>query len=165
MLKERTEFDRAFDDRSKMTVYLAGASRELERVEKYAGLLVSSGLVRISHPWWSAVKAHGVGNDHTLERDEQAFHALTDLEGVERADVIWCLWPEGYSAGCPLELGYALALKHSDPGRALGIVVSGAKSHACIFTALAHYRDADDDAALYEVLRHAAKYRARFEST
>lgn len=136
----------------KLSVYLAGASRELARVKRYAKVLEESGLVRITYRWWEAVEAQGVGRDHELTREQQAEHAQNDLDAVGEAHLVWCLWPDGPSAGVPLEYGYALALSTDWPVR---LVVSGEKSSSCIFTALAHYRDTSDLLGLAEVLRCA----------
>lgn len=139
----------------KCRVYLAGASRELPRVLRYVRLLEASGLVVLTYRWWDAVAAHGVDKDSELTKEEARRHASADLRGVESADVLWCLWPEVFSVAAPLELGYAL-------GRRTATVVSGAKSHECIFTALADYRDTSDDLGLIETLRIAkAHYTSR----
>jgi hypothetical protein len=136
----------------KLAVYLAGASRELPRVKKYAKVLEESGLVRLTYRWWEAVEKHGVGLDHELTRELQAVHARADLDGLTEAQLVWCLWPDGPSAGVPLEFGYALAISNDWP---LRLVVSGEKSSSCIFSALAHYRDTSDLLGLAEVLRVA----------
>lgn len=136
----------------KLGVYLAGASRELPRVKRYAELLERSGLVRLTYRWWQDVEAEGIGCDHELSRDEQCAYATADLRGVYEAQLVWCLWPEGPSAGVPLEYGFALAISRQNPTR---LVVTGGKASGCIFTALAHYRDTSDLLGLAEVMRCA----------
>lgn len=134
-------------------VYLAGASRELPRVLKMVNLLEASGLVVITHRWFDAVQAWGIGKDAELTLDQRRTHALTDFRGVDTADVFWCLWPEKYSHGCALELGYALGRNFA------ATVVSGKRAHECIFTSLAQYQDSSDDHGLVEVLRMAKAQR------
>lgn len=143
----------------KMPVYLAGASRELPRVMHYVALLEQSGLVSITHRWFDAVAAWGVGRDHELTVEQQREHARADLRGVAAAALVWVLWPTNTSAGAAIETGFALAR-----GAGLKLVVSGASGSACIFTSLADYRDPSDDLALVEVLRRARLYVDRFQS-
>ncbi|HEX6239984.1 MAG TPA: hypothetical protein VFZ61_03785 [Polyangiales bacterium] len=134
----------------KIPVYVAGASRELPRVQRYVELLESSGLVQITHRWFDAVAAWGVGRDAELTLEQQANHAADDLTGVMDAALVWVLWPENHSAGAFIEFGFAY-------GRAIPLVVSGAKASQCIFSALAAYRDPEDDCALHEVMRRVRK--------
>ena len=133
-----------------LRIYLAGASRELDRVLPMVERLERSGLVVLHSRWWDAVQAHGVGNDHALTREQQAGYADADLEGVRDAELVWVLWPEARSVGAALEYGFALA-------SCIHTVVTGPTAHECIFTAKANYRDADDWAGLHEVLRVAAE--------
>jgi len=129
-------------------IYLAGPSSELERVKKYARQLDDSGMVEITYRWWEDVEANMKAGtpDSAMSREEQSRHASSDLDGVARAQIVWCLWPsERRSEGVPVELGYAIAVGSR-------IVVSGTRCHECIFTAEAEFRDAYDDVALSEVL-------------
>jgi len=137
-----------------LRVYLAGASRELDRVLPMVERLERSGLVVLHSRWWDAVQHHGVGKDGELTREQQAAHATADLEGVRDAELVWVLWPEARSVGAALEYGYALASR-------IHTVVTGPTAHECIFTAKANYRDADDWAGLHEVLRLAGEHRER----
>jgi len=139
----------------KLPVYLAGASRELERVKKYAELLERSGLERITYCWWQDIEANDVGTDHRLTRDEQCAYATGDLRGVYEAQLVWFLWPEAPSMGAPVEYGFALAVSRQNPMR---LVVTGGKASSCIFTALAHYRDTSDMLGLAEVVRVAREF-------
>lgn len=147
----------------RLPVYLAGPSRELARVQRYADALEQSGLVRLTYAWQEAVLRHGVGRDHELTLEQQREHALADLRGVCDAELVWALWPESVSAGVPLEFGFAMGLCRYYSS-SLCLVVSGAKASNCIFTSLAVYRDASDDLALVEVLRRAQAYRRGLEA-
>jgi hypothetical protein len=138
-------------------VYLAGPSRELDRVRRCAAELDRRSDVRIVYRWWAAVEHHGVGLDGHLRREQQVDHALRDLRGLCESRIAWVLWPESSpSHGAAAELGYLLALTMSDRTRAPHVVVTGRSAHECIFTSLA-WRDASDDLGLVEVLRMAAE--------
>lgn len=152
MLRESMELERHFGvnlNPTRLRVYLAGASRELDRVTRMALALEAAGTVEITHKWWSAVMKHGVGTDAGLERSEQAKYAREDLDAVRRANCAWILWPEAPSSGALIEFGFALAKK-------IPCVVTGWKAHECIFTAPDDvYRERGDMLGLYEVLRRA----------
>lgn len=134
---------------SKARVYVAGASRELDRVKAMVAKLEASGLVEITSRWFDAVEAWGVGRDAELTDDQARGHALADLQGVSEAELIWFLWPQNHSAGAFVEFGYALSLKNNT------VLVSGEHS-ACIFTRLADFRSTTDENALELVLNLAA---------
>lgn len=132
----------------KARVYLAGASRELARVMPMVERLESSGLVTLTHRWFDAVASCGVGRDHELTREQAAQHAENDLAGVRTAEIFWCLWPQNQSIGFAIEFGTAMALR-------IPTVVTGPTAHACIFSALATYRDSSDEHGLVETVRRA----------
>lgn len=135
------------------SVYLAGSSRELERVLYYAERLESVGL-KITLKWWGHVQANGVGNDGLLEVQDQARFALGDLRAIREADIFWLLWSP-QKTGADWEAGYAYAL-HSRGEGISSFVVSGKGSSTSIFSALA-FRDESDAIGLVEVVARAAR--------
>ncbi len=134
-----------------LKVYLAGASRELDRIRPFVSVLDRSGIVQLTYRWWEAVEKHGVGRDHELTRDQAAGHALNDLDGVRSCQLFWVLWPENHSVGAPLEFGFAMA-------SGIPTIVTGKNVKACIFTALATYRDDSDALGMHEVMRRAGYF-------
>lgn len=113
-----------------------------------AARLEATGLVRVVHRWFDQVAqqaADGV-RDSDLTDEEQADRADGDLRAIDSAAIFWALWPESPSAGCSLELGYALGIK------GLHTVVSGPRVRDCIFAALADCRSLYDDAAFDAVI-------------
>lgn len=140
-------------------VYLAGPSTELPRVTRYAEKLEASGLVHVTCRWWEDVLANGVGADAEMSWRDQTRRAMRDRRGVCAASILWCLWPNQTSHGAAWECGYA------DARCAIGtspthIVITGPRSHECIFTSLV-FRDSSDDIGLVEVLRAASEIGRR----
>ena len=97
----------------------------------------------------------GTGSDSTLSPEDRRKHALADLAGVLRADVVWLLAANDKGAcGSWVELGAALANRAS-PDALNGwpiIVVSGAKWNRTIFTELADKHFETDAEAIQYVL-------------
>lgn len=130
-------------------VYLAGASRELERVNKWATALDRSSTVKLAHRWFDT--AHSwAGNDSALSRRQQ--HLLADDEqlAIRSARIFWLLWPETKSPGAFIELGYALSHRFH-VARQYAVVVSGESATRSIFTATTDYRS-DSDALAFDAL-------------
>lgn len=132
-----------------MRVYVAGASREMDRCAAAMALVRELGGT-ITCDWVEAIRAHGPANEGMTDEDRRSF-ATEDLKGVSDADVLWLLAPEGASAGAWTELGFALALRSTrarlDPARPMRIVVSGPASARSIFSALADEEIPSDIAA------------------
>lgn len=152
MLREILEYER-HAEACKLRVYLAGPSRELDRVTKMALALEASGHVEITHRWWRDVIRDGVGRDGLLSTEEQQRRSLDDIAGIRRSHLLWVLWPDELSLGAPCEFMFAHAKKL--PTVATGLNVSG-----CIFTSLATYRNPSDLLGLHEVLRRAGEHVA-----
>jgi hypothetical protein len=75
----------------KLRVYVAGASKDLERAERAMTWLREAGC-EITTDWVAEMKAEPLADrELTLERQQRC--ATADLLGVIRADVVWFLVP------------------------------------------------------------------------
>jgi len=119
-----------------MRVYVAGSSREPERVRAAMAGARAAGCV-IVHDWLAAIEAAGAANEGLSE----VSHARGDLERLETAETLWLLLPEAPAIGAWWEAGHAHA-------RGLTIVTSGAGRERSIFMSLAHRHYCTDDDAL-----------------
>jgi hypothetical protein len=146
-----------------VVVYLAGASREYERVRKWAAALEASELCTIADRWFDS--AHlWAGNDERVSRLVQTTIAEREQAAVRRARIFWLLWPDQPSAGAFIELGYALSHRHYS-AQHVEVVCSGERALESIFTATADFRS-DSDVLAYDsviecvermLLEHAGK--------
>jgi hypothetical protein len=118
-------------------VYVAGASREPERVRRWMDMLRGAGH-EITHDWLAAMEA-APAPDHLMSTTALLPYALADQAAVLEADVVWVLAPEAPSTGCWVELGMAL-----QAGRR--VVVSGPGARRCIFSAMARVMATDAEA-------------------
>ena len=131
-------------------IYLAAASSQVARAERWRDALRSTEKFVVTHDWMAQVRAAqaaGHVTDATLAIDERVVHAKNDWDAVHTADVVWLLLPSPgkFSTGCWVELGMALERQRLVLPRST-IVLSGENLHACLFTALVprHYvRDED----------------------
>ncbi len=134
------------------SIYHAGASSEIDLIEKQNAQLVEAGWA-VTFDWTVPVRKAGSGSPD--DKDIRRSAALADLEGVLAADVVWISQPEGSSTstGVWVELGYALA-KREYRGGAHGpkIVVSGT-SMKCIFSDLADFRFMSHEDALDFIIK------------
>lgn len=109
-----------------LPIFLIGASSEHRRVELIANQLDACGHVEITHRWWPGA-ASWSGRDRTLPAHEQRVHSNACKQGIQRAALVWCLFPEAYSHGALYELGYA-------EGLGKPVYVSGPNATATIHT-------------------------------
>jgi hypothetical protein len=116
-------------------VYVAGSSKQLDRVKHWMDKLQAAGHT-VTHDWPSLIEAVGSANPPDATRDECWDWAIDDLKGVRDAEVLWFLVPETEGAGAWVELGYALA-------RQIPVVCSGVWSRS-IFTSMTTCYDRDD---------------------
>jgi hypothetical protein len=136
-----------------MKVYVAGASSEIERAEKWIAALRATG-VEVTSTWPEIIRKVGVANPMTAPREQRQIWSAQDLSEVSHAEVFWFLLPEGVpTAGAYTEFGYAMFLgAAAREARECGIsgappfwiIVSGKETS--IFTALADHYDSDDEA-------------------
>jgi hypothetical protein len=117
------------------TVYISGASAELELVEELRDRLHLAG-VDVLDSWMRAVRrARRLGKtDRDLSPLDASKHALDDFAAIEVCDVFWLVVPNAgtKSLGAWLELGFAIGTREFG-GLHPSIVVSGDVS-ASIFT-------------------------------
>lgn len=134
-------------------VYIAAASREVERVREAQRMVAERGWV-LTLDWLTpmlALMEQGIG-DADLSRGEQARYALEDADAIDRADVLWLLAPREPTKGAWWEHGYAY-------GSDTPIVTSG--GCPLIFVALSNrVLDTDAEAPDY-IHRMSAEYRRR----
>lgn len=129
--------------RQDLRIYIAGASKEPERVRHAMQRAADLGY-EITYDWLTAVEVEGAANEG-LADVKRKHYARADLDAIRAANVVWLLAPEGGSTGAWVELGFALAL-----GRI--VFVSGRSRQRCIFTSLALF-EFDDDAEAIMALR------------
>ncbi len=129
-----------------MKIYVAGSSKELDRVEGVIARLRSAGHM-ITHDWTKAVRA--APDDHAITDEHARQCAEADVRGVYDADVVWLLIPEVKSEGAFFELGAAWGWRHPDirsPRRRL--VASGNPTGRIFLWLPGIQRYPDDEAAL-----------------
>jgi len=136
------------------SVYLAGASKELERCQRWIQALRQEG-IPITYDWTIPVTSFGSSGPALKDYEKRAF-ARADFRGVQEADVLWLLVPAAPSTGAWVELGYALRgagdFPDLRPGRKK-IVVSPPCSDRCIFALLpAVVEYASDEEAFAAIL-------------
>jgi hypothetical protein len=141
---------------SDLRVYVAGASSEMERAERYMAKLREAG-VTVTSTWPEVIRSqpNGEANPMSVPRAVRARWARTDLDEVSSSNFLWLLVPKVPSAGAHVEFGYAAMLMRSfDMAEAVGIddavpafelLCSGKETS--IFTALSpNHFDTDDEA-------------------
>ncbi len=136
-----------------MLIYVGCASRELGRVILLSRRLEEAGNA-ITAKWWTDVQARGGTPDAELSDRAQVSRARACLDGIDRAQLVWLLWPSAVSHGTAAELGYSLARAADSDKR---VIVSGAYARYSIFTSLGTERYASDIDALEAVLAYAAE--------
>lgn len=141
---------------SDLRVYVAGASSEMERAERYMAKLREAGIT-VTSTWPEVIRSqpNSEANPMSVPRAVRARWARTDLDEVTESNFLWLLVPKVPSAGAHVEFGYAAMLMQSfDMAEALGIdeappafelLCSGKETS--IFTALSpNHFDTDDEA-------------------
>jgi hypothetical protein len=136
-----------------MKVYVAGASSEIERAEKWIATLREAG-IEVTATWPEVIRKVGDANPMTASRAQRQVWSATDLSEVAHAEVFWFLLPEGRpTAGAYTEFGYAVFLGAAAqearacdiPGAPMFWIVASGKETS-IFTALADHFDTDEEA-------------------
>jgi hypothetical protein len=133
-------------------VYVAGASKEPERVRRAMNAVLAEGW-ELTHDWLAEIERVGSANDG-LTLAQRCDSATRDLRAIREADMVWLLAPENDSTGAWVELGYVLGLYDGCFVSTPGIVVSGPGSGRSIFCALTEC--VSDDTAL-SLLREGAR--------
>lgn len=131
-----------------MKLYIAGASREPERVRAMMEAAKALGF-DLTLDWLAVIEAVGAANEG-LTDEQRRHHAREDLCAVD-ADVVWVLAPSVPSAGAWCEMQRAIDRVEFGPPRERGgplLVVSGPARLRCIFASLADYEYDTDEVAL-----------------
>jgi hypothetical protein len=127
-----------------MRIYLAAGSSEIETAEAYAASLRARGHV-ITHDWMANVRKVGEANPRDAPIELKAEWVRFNLDGLNRAKLVWFLLPVKPSFGVAFELGVALSMGAVNRR----LVVSG-DWRATIQTAVAHSRfDTHEEAFKY----------------
>lgn len=113
------------------SVYVAGASKELERCKRWIAELEKTG-IRVTTDWTKPVEKYGSAGLE-LSQPEKWFFARGNLRGIDEATLVWLLAPplEATSVGMWIEFGYALYATNRKK-----ILVSPPVSNRCIFATL-----------------------------
>lgn len=130
------------------TIYVAGASAELDLVRGYIARLRDAGH-EITFDWTGEVAQWG-SSAAALTEEQRRGLAKKDIDAIMAAEVFWLLVPSAVTQGAWIELGVALTRARLRGVEEVGfvgpVVVSG--SDACIFTLLADKRFETHDEAL-----------------
>ncbi len=129
----------------KKTVYIAGASKEIERAEWARASLAEHG-IPIAYDWMAEIRKHGEAEISDLIETYQI--ARREIAAVCGAAAIWVLWPSTgiHSTGLHTELGAALAA----PSHPL-VLISGPGARRGPFWTLG--KNFDTDAEAVRILR------------
>lgn len=113
-----------------ISVYIAGATADLERAEAMRRVLLTIDGVTVTSTWTDVVRARGHGNPREASADARRGWSQTDLAQVAQAKVLLFLvpLPEQPTRGAWVELGYAYAMNK--------IIVSCGDTRQSIFAAL-----------------------------
>jgi hypothetical protein len=136
---------------SKLRVYIAGSSKELDRVRAMAAAIDAMEHLEITERWWIGAEAWA-GRDSEQSTAHALAAARACRDGVRAADLLVMLMPESASGGSMVELGIAIELN-------MWIILSDAVPHRSVFYAFADRVDHDLD--VLRLLREAAKSTSR----
>lgn len=90
-----------------MSVYVAGSSDEIDRVDAWSLRLAKAG-VNVTSNWTANIKAVGVANPRSATHQDRSRWALSCITGVALCKVLWVMAPSsGHGRGAYFELGYA----------------------------------------------------------
>jgi hypothetical protein len=115
------------------TVYLAGASADLEQCEMWMGRLLDAGLT-IAYNWPANVRRVGDANPREASHDSRLRWSVDAHIALVNADVSWFLIPTSPSIGCWVEFGQVSVRRGGHD-----LIVSG-DWRSSIFTSLADHR-------------------------
>lgn len=130
-----------------MSVYIAAASSDHERVARWVRIIRANADLKLRSSWVDT--AHKwAGQDARMPLEDQRNVANHDLQELLNSTIIWQLAPSTPSAGASTELGAALVLRKT-------VIVSGPACANSIFTSLATKRFYSDEDAYRELVRIA----------
>jgi hypothetical protein len=128
------------------TVYLAGASREIELCERWMQRLRDAGHV-ITYDWCANIRRVGDANPREATEEQRREWSATDVLSAAKSEVFWLLMPTKPTVGAWFEFG---AVYQTGGPRTL---VSG-DWRGSIFTALADHRFDKHQDALDWIVRN-----------
>lgn len=127
---------------TRLKLYIAGASREAERVRRWTEIANQSSAIKIVSTWVDGAEKWS-GQDDTYSSQLSARIAIQDLAELASADVVWLMVPDNLpSFGAVFEVGFA-------HGIGKPFVASGAMAESSIFTALGKRCSTDAEAYFY----------------
>lgn len=131
-----------FGDQVNRSLYIAGSSREVERVQAAMAAARALGFV-LTHDWTVPVLA-SPAHDRYLPREERLKYAHAAVAGVVDAACFWLLVPNDGGRGAWVEYGMGVNGGELDQV----IVASGPLHRESIFCALADFECESDVDAL-----------------
>lgn len=132
-----------------MKIYIAAASSEIDRAEKWIKRCQEVG-IEVTSTWCATVRKAGAANPADADQLQRRIWATQDLKEVGQADALWFLLPGvGHQTdGAWGELCFAFA-------KDKWIVLSG--KHHSIFTGLATMIRENDEDAFKEIRARAGQ--------
>lgn len=122
-------------------VYVAGASREIERARRFIAMVERHPAMKITHDWvadFDDAAKSGL-TDADMPDDLRLAHSQADLNGVAEAEVLIAL-ADGHglepSRGMWVELGYAIAVREAEAELAEPVhrIIVSHGDRRCIFS-------------------------------
>ena len=128
-----------------MRIYIAGASKELDRVKSAYAIARELGF-ELTYDWVAEVEAHNGVTNEGLDDGERRRLSTKEVYAVVLADVFWLLCPQGVGVGAFVELGVAVAAQRLAYDR--HIIVASGPTRRTIFGAQADFEvPTDEDGA------------------
>lgn len=146
-----------------MKVYVAGASRERDRVERILFAVGVEPRLYLTFDWLSHIDEVGAANEG-VSRDQRLVSTSLNFQGIAQCDVFVLLIPSVETRGAWVELGYALHMHK--PVWVSGRAADEARSIFCVHADKRFLDSAStsiaDDLLLGELFRQsAARERVR----
>lgn len=131
----------------KTKIYIAGASSEIERAEKWIARCREAG-IEVTSTWCDNIRKVGAANPANASFIQRREWALVDLAEVKAAHVFWLLLPSNghRTDGAWAELAYA---------HAHGKWIHASGTHHNIFIGLVNWLHTTDEEAFREIVRSA----------
>lgn len=124
-----------------MRVYIAGASAEIDLVERTIAAVRAAGHT-VTLDWPAEIRRHGgVANGPGLTLSQQRSAVGACEAGIVGAEAFWLLVPKAPSAGCWAELGAAIRER-------VDMIIASGDTQRSIFCARADLRFSTHDLAL-----------------
>jgi hypothetical protein len=132
----------------KPLLYVAGASAEIDAIEKWIRALEQAGF-QITFDWTKQVRHLGEANPREASWEDRYQWMTPNRDGVLRAQFFWLLIPSGgLSVGCWVEYGMAVKSTFNRP-----VVFISGDVESTIFSAAADHRFSTHDEAYYALCK------------